>query len=132
MFFDHLDEPYEYEPQGLKVGDTCYLPDFYLPRSKAFLEVKGCVDQSLAKPLKLGQAIRPTGVAVYVLIGGFPIQRQLARHGWWNRQRREGVASVGPAFDWEMWFPLSSPAVLEACEKARSARFESPPRRQAS
>jgi hypothetical protein len=31
---------YEYEPDGYVLGNTCYLPDFWLPESKSFLEIK--------------------------------------------------------------------------------------------
>lgn len=44
MFFDFLGIPYVYEPEGLKIGGICYLPDFYLPDCKQFFEVKGVMD----------------------------------------------------------------------------------------
>ena len=44
VFFDSLKIPYIYEPEGLKIGGVCYLPDFYLPDCKQFFEVKGVMD----------------------------------------------------------------------------------------
>lgn len=42
VFFDTLGIEYEYEPEGFTFQDgTKYLPDFYLPQSKQFFEVKG-------------------------------------------------------------------------------------------
>lgn len=42
VFFDYMGIPYEYEPEGLILPDgTYYLPDFYLPDSNQFFEVKG-------------------------------------------------------------------------------------------
>ena len=42
IFFDTLGIKYEYEPEGYQLSDgTLYLPDFYLPESKQFFEVKG-------------------------------------------------------------------------------------------
>lgn len=49
VFFDTLGIKWEYEPQGYLVGyegdRTPYLPDFYLPKEKLWVEVKGSEDQ---------------------------------------------------------------------------------------
>lgn len=50
VFFDNLGIKWEYEPEGFELPDgTRYLPDFYLPRSKTYAEVKppkaGCVQE---------------------------------------------------------------------------------------
>lgn len=40
-----LEIKYEYEPEGFVLSDgTHYLPDFYLPESRSWLEVKGVMD----------------------------------------------------------------------------------------
>lgn len=39
--FDSLGIPWEYERAGRYWGNTFYLPDFYLPRSRQYVEVKG-------------------------------------------------------------------------------------------
>lgn len=42
IFFDILGIKWVYEPEGFVLSDkTCYLPDFYLPESDSFFEVKG-------------------------------------------------------------------------------------------
>lgn len=42
VFFDALNIPYEYEKQGYDLGqDGPYLPDFWLPGHKLWMEVKG-------------------------------------------------------------------------------------------
>lgn len=42
VFFDAADIRWEYEPEGYTLGDgTRYLPDFYLPESGTWIEVKG-------------------------------------------------------------------------------------------
>jgi hypothetical protein len=42
VFFDAMGIKYEYEPEGFAMSDgTTYLPDFYLPESKQYFEVKG-------------------------------------------------------------------------------------------
>lgn len=42
VLFDHLGIQWEYEPQGFQIfGDHYYLPDFYLPATGTWVEVKG-------------------------------------------------------------------------------------------
>lgn len=41
VFFDTLGVEWQYEPQGYLVNDKPYLPDFYLPKLRSFVEVKG-------------------------------------------------------------------------------------------
>lgn len=42
VFFDAMGIPYVYEPEGFVLSDgTMYLPDFYLPDSDTYAEIKG-------------------------------------------------------------------------------------------
>lgn len=42
VFFDYIGIAYEYEPEGFDLGDNLfYLPDFYLPETNAWVEIKG-------------------------------------------------------------------------------------------
>ncbi len=41
VFFDSLNIPWVYEPEGIEINGIKYLPDFYLPDCKQFFEVKG-------------------------------------------------------------------------------------------
>ncbi len=41
VFFDTLGIPYEYEKEGIDLDGTWYLPDFWLPRQKSWIEIKG-------------------------------------------------------------------------------------------
>lgn len=42
VFFDTINVKYEYEAQGYDLGkDGYYLPDFWLPREEAWIEIKG-------------------------------------------------------------------------------------------
>lgn len=45
VFFDSLNIPYIYEPEGLDINGVYYLPDFYLPDCKQFFEVKGIMTE---------------------------------------------------------------------------------------
>lgn len=40
VFFDVIEEPYQYEPQGFEIHGIRYLPDFYLPNRHAWIEIK--------------------------------------------------------------------------------------------
>lgn len=40
VFFDTMGIPYHYEPEGFEMGGIRYLPDFYLPEWKTWIEVK--------------------------------------------------------------------------------------------
>jgi hypothetical protein len=45
VFFDTCGIKYQYEPEGVRLSDeTLYLPDFYLPDSDTWFEVKGVLD----------------------------------------------------------------------------------------
>ncbi len=47
VFFDSLGIKWEYEPEGIEFDDgTRYLPDFYLPDSNQFFEVKGVMSDT--------------------------------------------------------------------------------------
>lgn len=48
VFFDWLGIEWKYEIEGFQKGDFLYLPDFYLPKSKLWVEVKGS-DEMLAE-----------------------------------------------------------------------------------
>jgi hypothetical protein len=41
VFFDALEIPWEYEPQGFELPSGNYLPDFWLPSLESWFEVKG-------------------------------------------------------------------------------------------
>jgi hypothetical protein len=53
VFFDSLKIPYLYEPEGFELKNgTRYLPDFYLPDSKQFFEVKGKMSDNDMEKIK--------------------------------------------------------------------------------
>ena len=46
ILFDALNIKYFYEPEGFKLSNgMCYLPDFYLPETDSFFEVKGILEE---------------------------------------------------------------------------------------
>jgi hypothetical protein len=42
VFFDALGIEWQYEPEGFEANGERYLPDFFLPKSQTWVEVKGC------------------------------------------------------------------------------------------
>ena len=54
VFYDHLGIKYEYEPEGYKLGNIWYLPDFWIINLKIFIEIKGILDnEAIIKASKL-------------------------------------------------------------------------------
>lgn len=70
VFLDALGVPFEYEPEGFNLGDHVnYLPDFWLPSLRIWLEIKGPepTDYETEKALRLAHA---TDSPVFVFWGG--------------------------------------------------------------
>ena len=60
VFFDAAGIEYQYEPEGFKLSDgTLYLPDFYLPESDTWFEVKGVLNE--IDKHKVEQLIKDSG-----------------------------------------------------------------------
>lgn len=68
--FDGLGLEWEYEPEGMYLGNLFYLPDFWLPAAKQYVEVKGVMDEmSLRKAVLLALEVdrpRPNPLVVRV------------------------------------------------------------------
>ena len=80
VFFDALKIKYEYEPEGFKLSDgTCYLPDFWLPESRAFFEVKGILSEKDAH--KIEQLMADSNRPVII---GYPNFEFEACDNWWT------------------------------------------------
>jgi hypothetical protein len=67
-FFDALDIPWEYEPEGYEDGATRYLPDFWMPTLGCFAEVKPTWPDE-AEQAKAHLLVEGTGKPLYFLIG---------------------------------------------------------------
>lgn len=55
--FDQLDIVWQYEPQGVEVEGSWYLPDFYLPAMRTYVEVKGPHDERVYKTEALAREL---------------------------------------------------------------------------
>lgn len=69
VFFDHLNIRWDYEPEGFELGNGLrYLPDFWLPDWKIWIEVKpaACDDAAREKACRL---VHQSGHALYMSNG---------------------------------------------------------------
>lgn len=68
VFFDALGVPWEYEREGYALPSGRYLPDFWLPQQRYWVEIKGKQPTEHEEQIlrELGQA---TGAAAYVFWG---------------------------------------------------------------
>lgn len=89
VFFDTLNIRWEYEPEGFEFSDgSRYLPDFYLPNEKLWVEIKPgevpswkthdgslkvvAIDPELTRPLKLARFMAEEGKQNIVILYGQP------------------------------------------------------------
>jgi hypothetical protein len=77
---DHLGTEWEYEQRACKLpSGTFYLPDFWLPAIRTFIEVKGTHGQRRHKPQELAQEVNED---VIVLIGWPPVTKRNSPPFW--------------------------------------------------
>ena len=72
VFFNSLGVEWQYEVEGFEFDTERYLPDFYLPNSNAYVEVKGG-DVALAEDLpRLRRFSRHVKPAIVAVLGDIP------------------------------------------------------------
>lgn len=95
VFFDIAGIPFEYEPEGFAFDGVAYLPDFWLPKQQAWIEIKpttGALDNGLLMSFVMAH---PAGHPLWALVGtpepppewgGFEDDRHecFMPHGWDN------------------------------------------------
>lgn len=113
VFMDAARVRWEYEPEGYDLGGTRYLPDFWLPENRTFLEIKPARGEHVdEKPLA---AVRAGG--------------EMFRHGT-SAQRRMVVAYGDPlAAESDRIYWLGEPWVSKSggpqvCPSCRSLQFD--------
>ena len=100
VFFDNAYIKYEYEPEGFEVNwaDEVYryLPDFYLPELKVYVEVKPSLDKLMEEQEKISYMIdyRNTPISDGLLILG-----QIPNYQSWY----EGGKPIAPKFLFYKW-----------------------------
>lgn len=136
VFFDAVEEPWEYEIQGFALPSGPYLPDFWLPRPQLWVEVKGAdetgEERTLCEELSEG-----TGSPVVLLTGtpGTHGMDVYAGGDWWDAchwaigksTTKLNLCICTPASFSGAADPsevLSGSCISSALIRARSARFE--------
>lgn len=130
-FLDCVGEPWEYEKQDYELPSARYLPDFWIPRQKVWLEIKG-VEPSETERRKCEELTEMTGSECVLAWGepfaGFDGRGSLEiykRHGEW---RRAALATYGYWLDFvEEGIQLDRYHKLlteDQIEKTRGVRFE--------
>lgn len=71
VFFDTLGVPFSYEPEGFDMDGLRYLPDFWLPEQRLWIEVKP-VKPSAIEIKKAALLAEGTGHDVVVFFGSIP------------------------------------------------------------
>lgn len=123
VFFDALGIEWEYEPEGFVLTDgTYYLPDFWLPKLKWFVEVKGnLTDQEGISKARMLDDCPPIGVNG-CLIFNQPEYAELIS------DKNNGPHFNRAFIHYEILSPIESSISLNdfnlAITKARQARFE--------
>lgn len=114
---------FEYEHEGFDLPCGRYLPDFWLPETKMWLEVKG-VEPTKQENLKCDYLARETGFPVMLVIGApreeYPYPEYYT--GDTIGTRREGFC------DYQTTFELPHLAYIAAI----SERFDGKPRQEAA
>jgi len=108
VFFDALNIPYEYEREGYDLGDAGrYLPDFWLPEQRYWIEVKGQepTQEERLKALRLAQM---TGHRVCIFEGqiatpnepDYPSGYALTYHPFYKDILHTGIGLIGAVGRW--------------------------------
>ncbi len=70
VFFTELNLPWQYEPEGFELKSKHYLPDFFLPRQKRWVEIKPAGFNENTD--HLNELAEMTGYPVWLAIGSIP------------------------------------------------------------
>ena len=124
VFFDFLNIPYQFEAEGFAMPEGAYLPDFYIPGAKVWVEIKGEYP-TVEEMTKADGLARGSGKPVFLYFGGVPYSP--AQLDW----KVMGIfvfmpeGGYGPGKDYVPWFEAENRDVLieDALSAARGARF---------
>lgn len=115
-WFDKYKIYWVYEPEGYKIDNVCYLPDFYLPTQDVFFECKGIMENlDEEKIIALAKA---TGKDI--LVGYYPVGKKLHIYDMspWGKFNPNSTENSGLP-----WFDDSCDIKLQKCNKCRKLFF---------
>ena len=126
VFYDFLHVQWSHELERYHLADgTTYMPDFYLPEAKVWVEVKGEYptgeEQEKAKGLAVG-----SGKPVLLYFGPIPYSPSQLDFKTSGIFIFHPTGEFGPIHDFVPWFEAEQREawIEDALEAARSARFE--------
>lgn len=127
VFWDALSETWEYEKQGYELDGDNYLPDFYLPRMKSFVEIKGEFPNE--KAIRLCRKLQFHTEQSVAIFYGLPAENEGFLFGWdqecggrFTEQSVEWGISDGSLILTDA--PGESKILTDAAIRAKCARFE--------
>jgi hypothetical protein len=108
VFFDALGLAYRYEDQGYDIGGKWYLPDFWIPALRGWVEIKGQAptkaEGDLAYELAQGGFLSNLGgQSVYILFGSIQ-PPPYEEHGGYVYAWSETDSSAGLSWDNYQWW----------------------------
>ena len=102
VFMDALGVPFEYEPNAYTLGGLNYLPDFWLPQTNQFLEIKP-TKPSEEESEKAARLAKFTGFDVLILIGapGGPVESAGYEYLQGQAEIYSWIKTPGGVIDWD-------------------------------
>lgn len=124
VFFDHLGIHWQYEPQGFEFAGRRYLPDFLLPDSQTWVEVKGD-EEALDYDLMEAFAYELPRGACVVILGPIPDARLAGDWDWGWQSLHSFFADEGERVVFGDWvgFGSGEPTVLTETSGATPFEF---------
>jgi hypothetical protein len=149
VFFNTLDVPYSYEPEGFELGEGIrYLPDFWLPDQRCWVEIKPPGEWVYHHECQLLAMQSECRLVLYITGNPWPGEYGIAPYpmaGDEFRAQSPWLFALGRRSDRELWicndyvgadclnriisgdsrYPLAdAPRLIGAYRAARQARFE--------
>jgi hypothetical protein len=124
VFFNHLGIRWQYEPQGLNIGGRPYLPDFLLPETQTWVEVKGSEDTLDYDLMEAFAYALPRGASV-VILGPLPEAKPAGDWDWGWQSLCSSFVDEGERAVFGDWvgFGSGEPAVLTETSGATPFEF---------
>lgn len=130
VFFDSLGIRFEYEKEGFDLDGIWYLPDFWLPEQRYWVEIKGskpAADEE-RKMTAFAGALEKSNSACrfYCFPGGIPAQKDIGCCGpdWDSRDWWSTAVLLYPGADHgQAWCECSTCGKFGVCYEGRTDQF---------
>lgn len=121
VFFHHAGVDADYETQGFMIGDRPYLPDFYLPGTGTWVEVKGAEEELDHDLMTAAPACLPGGDPRLLILGPIPDAPEGGNWAWlgFDAELFDVEASQENIFDG--WWQFGAGGLLEHASETSCA-----------